>query len=96
MHNKSFSIAEVKWRLPSIACIQKISTSSGFLFLLFSFERRMRCRCFALIFFSKTQWYDAHHSDSIVSFVRTQPNEMTEWDEYGSIALPHNGSGSNA
>lgn len=30
---------------------KKISTSSGFfLFLLFSFERRMRRRCFALIF----------------------------------------------
>lgn len=84
MHNKSFSIAVVKWRLPSIVCIQKflqVLVSCCFFFLLFSFGRRVRRRCFALIFF-KTLWYDAHHLRIVISFPHTNRNASNECDEY--------------
>lgn len=96
MHNKSFSIAVVKWRLPSIVCIQKflqVLVSCCFFFLLFSFGRRVRRRCFALIFFSKR--YGMMRIICVLSSLFRTPTGMRAMNamNISSMALPHTGCG---
>lgn len=52
---------------------KKISTSSGF-FCFFCSLSRDECDVDALLWFLKTQWYDAHNLNRVVSFMHSRLN----------------------